>query len=103
MSVLSDIQAEAVRLGFSFASLVPLSTPPHYQSFLDWIEQGNHGTMHYLSSSRSLLVRKEPTELLPDARSLISLGMRYPSPLEKSGYLNQAQIASFAWTEDYHH
>lgn len=69
--------------------------------------------MGYLSSERSLQRRADPRRVLPECRSILVLGARYPTPaageLEESKTLSgqppatpRGRVAAYAWGEDYH-
>lgn len=63
--------------------------------------------MAYLDTQRSRECRRNPSRILPECRSILVLGMRYPAslPLIASSPGNSAlhgKIASYAWGADYH-
>jgi epoxyqueuosine reductase len=100
-----DLQAEAESLGFSLFGITRPDPPPHFSGFESWLAAGNHGNMTYLSEERSRQLRSDPKKILPECRSILSLGIRYPSPssfsIEPSGN-NHGRVASYAWGMDYH-
>jgi len=107
VNLTQSVKEQGYRLGFS---LVGVSTPdplPHADIFENWLEQGRQGEMAYLNSSRSRLCRAYPTRILPECRSVLVLGMRYPSPpalaMEDSKNMPlHGKIAAYAWGKDYH-
>jgi epoxyqueuosine reductase len=63
--------------------------------------------MTYLDTPRSRACRAYPEHLMADCRSVLVLGMRYPTPpVIIKNILNQpdsrGKIAAYAWGEDYH-
>ena len=69
------VKAKARELGFDLAGIteaLPSAFAPEYR---DWVAQGYAGEMAYLT--RSLDRRLAPRELLPDARSILVVGMNY--------------------------
>lgn len=105
MNVRDDLKAEADNLGFVLSGITSAVSPPHYPVFLSWIQKGWHGSMHYLSSERSLNRRKNPEEILPGIRSILSLAYPYPSPIpEAQPGLDSllGRVAAYAWVTDYH-
>lgn len=95
------IKEEARRLGFDLAGITTPDPPPHFETFLSWLEAGRHGTMAYLASERSRERRADPRRILPECRSILVLAMRYPAsrpPVTPAS----GQIASYAWGRDYH-
>jgi epoxyqueuosine reductase len=61
--------------------------------------------MAYLSTETARQRRADPKQVLPECRSILSLGLRYPSPeslpFPPAGRPH-GRIASYAWGEDYH-
>jgi epoxyqueuosine reductase len=90
------VKEQAGRLGFTLAGVTTPDPPPHFASFEAWLRQGRHGEMAYLASQRARLCREYPAQLLPECRSILVLGARYPAPLP------HGRVASYAWGEDYH-
>lgn len=65
-----------------------------------WLTQGYHGTMAWMGHSPER--RADPTQVLPNCRSIIALGLNYwtdAAPDERQG---NGRIARYAWGEDYH-
>ena len=107
MNLTQAIKEQAYRLGFSLVGVTTCDPLPHAHVFEAWLKQGRHGEMTYLNSPRSLLCRTRPDEILPECRSILVLGARYPIPLPmvtngNSDRLPRGRIASYAWGEDYH-
>ncbi|MFN3742077.1 MAG: tRNA epoxyqueuosine(34) reductase QueG [Anaerolineales bacterium] len=95
------IKEEARRLGFDLAGITTPDPPPHFGTFLRWLEAGRHGEMAYLTTERSLERRADPRRILPECRSIIVLAMRYPAS-HPPDTPTRGQIASYAWGKDYH-
>jgi epoxyqueuosine reductase len=99
------LQAETQRLGFSLFGVSAIQPPPHYPMYEQWIDAGLHAQMAYLSDERARLRRADPAQIEPQARTLLSVAMRYFSPLAApSGSTGEAagRVAAYAWGEDYH-
>ena len=96
---------EALRLGFMLSGITTPGTPPHINSYEKWLELGRHGDMGYLSIPQARILRANPTLVFPETRSILVLGMPYPSPssipLPGDGHLH-GRIAAYAWGDDYH-
>lgn len=94
------IKAEALRLGFAacgVASLEPVD-PENQSRFAQWTAHGRQAGMDYMN--RYTAERMDPSLLLKDARSILSLALNYfPAQLiaEKN-----PQIAWYAYGKDYH-
>jgi len=99
------IKAEAIRLGFVLAGIALPSKPPHFDVYADWLKKGRYAEMDYLATERARQHRLEPRLVFPPARSVLTLGMPYPSPVSvpipTDGHL-RGRVASYAWGEDYH-
>jgi epoxyqueuosine reductase len=105
MSLKNDIKAEANRLGFPLIGFTHPLPPAHIDVFRDWIQAGRHAGMQYLASEPSLTKRADPQKILPECKTIISLGFPYPSPLESHPLPSQklqGRIAAYAWVQDYH-
>lgn len=107
MNLTQAIKQQAYRLGFSLVGVTTSDPLPHAHVFETWLEQGQHGEMTYLNTPRSLICRARPDKILPECRSILVLGARYPAPLpiiidDKKDPLPSGRIASYAWGEDYH-
>ncbi len=95
------IKQKALELGFDRVGIAPAEPPPH-TSFLDqWLSSGFAGKMEYMERYREK--RKDPREILPNARSVICVLLNYytgsPPPPVKEPY---GRVARYAWGEDYH-
>ena len=93
------------RLGFSLFGVTRPDPPPHFLEFDNWLASGYHGNMTYLSDERSRLLRADPKKILPECKSILSMGIRYPSPSSISSEpagIRHGRVASFAWGIDYH-
>jgi len=97
------VRKKAGELGFDlvgFAKVGPSQTLGIYQ---DWLRQGYAGAMGYLE--RHATLKEDPRRLLPEAQSLIALGIHYqtvdPDP-EKSANPALGRVSRYAWGDDYH-
>ncbi len=102
--VTARIKEAATALGFDLVGIT--SAEPALEGeerLLKWIERGFAGDMEYMR--RDPLRRAHPEEILPGARSVVSLAKNYyqpgpEEPLEASG--PAGRIARYAWGADYH-
>lgn len=107
------ISEYAQGLGFDLVgfSMVALPMQPQ-QIFVDWINKKRHGSMDYLA--RRLVENRQNQAVLPDAKTVISLGTNYfqgslteqkPNPLEPKSQQaddENGRVARYAITRDYH-
>jgi epoxyqueuosine reductase len=105
MSLLDLLQAETERLGFLLWGSAPVEPPAHIATYQSWLEQGLHAGMAYLATERAIERRAQPWLILPEARSLLIVAMRYFSPAyDPPAAAGEAlgRVASYAWGSDYH-
>ena len=76
------IKAESERLGFCLFGISTVKHMQGYQRYVDWINQNYHTNMAYLATYRALQLRQNPGMVLSGARSITSLGVKYPAPGE---------------------
>jgi epoxyqueuosine reductase len=101
------VKEQAYRMGFSMVGITTCDPLPHAHVIKAWLEQGRQGEMTYLDTPRSRQCRAHPKMILPECRSVLVLGARYPAPKTTAlnmpeGELLHGKVASYAWGEDYH-
>jgi epoxyqueuosine reductase len=98
------VKARAVGLGFNLAGITPAVPSPHLDAYLRWIEAGYHGSMGYLARPDRIARRRDPHVILPGARSLILVGLDYPTILPETALRDpsRGRISNYAWGLDYH-
>lgn len=75
--------------------------PKHAKSIQDWIQNGYAGTMDYMVRDGSK--RANPHEILPDAKSVLSLVVNYYHPEDpKPEFKRVGKVAKYAYGRDYH-
>lgn len=99
--IFEEIRARAISLGFCLCGAVGVEEPRYYSIYESWLNKRHHGTMIYLDSDRHRRLRRDPSILVPWARSALVLGWPYllsdSSSAEPVGL-----IAGYAASEDYH-
>jgi len=101
----SALKTEAFRLGFSLFGITKPAQPKTMPVYLSWLRQGRQGEMAYLAAPRAIERRADPKLILPEAKSIIVLGMRYPRPIDlpvEPGEGLYGRVAAYAWGVDYH-
>jgi epoxyqueuosine reductase len=73
--VAAGIKAEARRLGLELAGIAPAVTPTGLHEFLDWLERGHAGEMHYFERREEAY--GHPRHVLDGVRSVVMLGINY--------------------------
>ena len=93
------IRAAGLGLGFSrvgFAAAVPGAEMDRLRT---WLDRGYHGGMAWMA--RDVAGRGDPERILPGARSVVVVSMRYrhPDPPRPEA---APRISCYAWGDDYH-
>jgi len=101
------IKEQARQRGFSLVGITAPDPPEHFGIFEGWLAQGRHGEMGYLETAPARLRRSDPRQILPECRSILVLGIRYPSPGAAQNVAPAqgrpvGKVASYAWNDDYH-
>jgi epoxyqueuosine reductase len=98
-----DIKQKARELGFDLCGVAPAGDLPELTFFQTWLARGYAGEMAYLN--RSAEQRADVRRVLPSAQSVIVTGTIYNTAVPystESADPNRAQIARYAWGDDYH-
>ncbi len=96
----SHIIDYAKNLGFDDVRMTPVSLPTEYdETFREWIKNGFHADMHYLSNrvANNVVI----SDLLKNTKSVIILALNYYQHEEMSN-LSGGQISRYAVSRDYH-
>ena len=99
----ADIKAKARSLGFDACGIAPAASHPELTFYREWLDRGYAGEMAYLH--RSAARRSDVRNVLPTARTVISTATVYNTDRPYSTECadpDRAQIARYAWGEDYH-
>ncbi len=98
------LKAEAARLGFAAAGISRADAAPRAGERLrQWLAEGAHGSMIWMETRAHH--RTAPTDLWPEAKSVIALGMSYApgrDPLALAGAGGVGRISVYAQGGDYH-
>lgn len=94
----SEVKRAALDAGFDRVGICSPEPPESLDIYKSWLKKGYAGEMSYLE--RSLLLRSDPKNLLPEVRSIVAVGLNYrqattPDP-------DRPRIASYALGRDYH-
>ncbi len=97
------VKERAAALGFDACGVAPAEQLPQLAFFQEWLALGYAGTMRFLE--RSAAQRADIHQALPSAQSVIVTATLYNSdrPFSTaSADPSQAQVARYAWGDDYH-
>ena len=98
-----EIKAKASALGFDLCGIAPAIDHPELHFFRTWLDRGYAGEMAYLH--RSADRRGDVRNVVPSAQTVIVTGTLYNTDRPYSTECadpNRAQIARYAWGDDYH-
>jgi len=89
----------AAELGFDFCGIAKaVKLDEDAKRLESWLHNGMHGSMHYME--RYFDMRIDPRQLVPGAKSVISLLLNYfPTEKQESG---TPKISKYAYGKDYH-
>ncbi len=94
------IKQEACRLGFSFVGMAKAEMMDEEARRLEaWLNRGLHGQMSYMANHFDK--RTDPRNLVPGAKSVISLMYNYYTDKEQEDP-EAPKISRYAYGEDYH-
>src|SRR4051794_31579140 len=99
----SAIKVRARELGFDACGIAPAADHPELSFFREWLDRGYAGEMAYLE--RSADRRADVRHVLPSARTVIVTATLYNTNRPYSTECadsRRAQIARYAWGDDYH-
>lgn len=99
----AEIKQKALELGFDRCGIAPAADLPELTFFQEWLARGFAGEMAYLA--RSADRRADVRRVLPTARTVIVTATNYNTDRPYStecADMRQAQIARYAWGDDYH-
>ena len=109
-ALLAQARDWAQELGFSQIGVAPVDLSSAEPGLLAWLEQGWHGSMHYMA--RHGLRRARPAELVPGTLSVITARMDYlprsagedwaAKELRKLTQPGEAVVSIYARGRDYH-
>ncbi len=99
-----ELREHALASGFSLAGIAPVDASEHMSVYRDWIEEGRHGEMAYLSSADAVSRRADLDSTMKDVRSVLVVAHEYfvEDPPGVPQDASRALIARYARGDDYH-
>ncbi len=97
------VKREAIAAGFDLCGIAPAAAFPELAFLREWLDRGYAGEMHYMH--RTAERRADVRNVMPGARSVISLGVVYNTDRPystQSADPARAALARYAWGDDYH-
>jgi len=102
MKVTNDVVIEKAReQGFDLIGFAPAAElTEEIKNLEKWLSKNYQAGMQYME--KNIEKRKNIKNLIPSARSVISLGLNYFTPEKYSGDKSKGKISRYAWGKDYH-
>ena len=100
-SLSENIKIWGGEVGFNkigIAKAIPLDKEAGH--LFHWLDAGYHGEMAWMERWRDR--RVDPSELLPNARSIVAVALNYFTPYEHDRSPEKGKISRYAWGDDYH-
>jgi epoxyqueuosine reductase len=95
------LKKEALRAGFDACGISRADVlDPESERLQNWLNEGLHGTMRWMENHYSK--RVDPRELVPGARSVVSVLQNYYQPVPLPDSPEMGKISRYALGEDYH-
>jgi len=105
--VKATIRAKAVQHGFALCCVTrPQAGRMHADALQGWVDAGMQGDMGWMAEKSRLQRRMNPSSMLTEASSVITLAMRYTPPAydlaEASAATVRGVVSAYAHGDDYH-
>ena len=97
------VKDRAATFGFDLCGVAPATGHMELRFLREWLDRGYAGEMHYMH--RTADRRADVRQVLPSARSVVSLGTVYNAARPYSvdtADPGRASLARYAWGDDYH-
>lgn len=92
---------KAKQLGFDLVGFAKAySLEDETEKLQQWLDKGFQASMNYME--KNLHKRKDVKEILPTAKSVISLALNYYTPENHSDKNDVGKVSRYAWGKDYH-
>lgn len=90
----------AREFGFNRVKIAPAYSQVGIEHYDRFLSKGFHGTMSWMVRSRP--PRADLRQLLPDAKSVVVLGLDYRHPRPPKPEYMSGRVSCYAWGRDYH-
>lgn len=92
---------KAKQLGFDLVGFTKTDLlEDEAEKLQQWLDKGYQASMSYMD--KNLHKRKDVKEILPTAKSVISLALNYYTPENHSDKNDTGKVSRYAWGKDYH-
>jgi epoxyqueuosine reductase len=97
----AHIKQQALQLGFHKVGVAAVTDPVQPQAvqrLQKWLGQGYQADMAWMENPR----RQDLRQVMPEVRSVISLGLNYYTPHPRPQGVDHGKISRYGWGRDYH-
>lgn len=95
------IASKAAELGFEMFGVTSADSDPDARDRLyQWLASGFHASMAWMA--RNAERRSDLQQVLPGAKSVISVAMNYYHPQKHNECCGELKVSRYAWGDDYH-
>ena len=92
---------KAKQLGFDLVGFAKVDLlEDETERLQQWLDMGYQASMNYME--KNLHKRRDVKEILPTAKSVISLALNYYTPEKHSSNAHIGKVSRYAWGKDYH-
>lgn len=92
----------ALEAGLDLVGAVPAQPCPAGDAYAHWVEAGYAGSMTYLTRPDAVEKRRDPRNVMPQARTILVVGASYAGPASTLLTELSGRVARYAWGADYH-
>ena len=102
--VATRIRSRARELGFDAVGIAPVGPSAHGEAYEQWVAAGHAGEMAYLGREDAVAKRKDPSLVVPNARSAVVVAKNYFVEGDPVATNNPSRgiFARYARNDDYH-
>ncbi|MEX2190553.1 MAG: tRNA epoxyqueuosine(34) reductase QueG [Bacteroidota bacterium] len=95
------VKQKALESGFASVGIARAEVcSSEYEHLTEWLRRGYQGSMSWME--RNGPKREDPSQIIPNARSVVSVAMNYYTDTRHSGDPEHGKISRYAWGDDYH-
>ncbi|HMQ10317.1 MAG TPA: tRNA epoxyqueuosine(34) reductase QueG [Oligoflexia bacterium] len=95
------IKDHVLKQGFDKVGLCAPQDVQSYAAYLNWVDKGFAGNMHYMAEQERKQKRQNVQKLMPKCQTVLMASISY-KPKEENVQNYEAKIARYAWGKDYH-
>lgn len=100
-NITERVKQKALEIGFVGVGIARAEQcAPEYAHLKEWLNRGYQASMGWME--RNGAKREDPSLIVPNARSVVSVAINYYTDTQHSGDPGHGKISRYAWGDDYH-